>query len=139
MIIELDTNDIRWEMKYHSGEIEQCFETELAVAHLLIAEQLFLNNYWWKEKEWPADACAVPSLNLNCSDVFMWGSADAENVKYTDIKSIYEHFEKDSKWGTAVWCIKHRKQRPQQPVYDAIQEEGIWNLDTIIEEWTKND
>ena len=80
---------------------------------------------------WREDAV---SLHLNCNDVFAWGCADAEDVLHSDLADIYDHFVKDNKWGTAVWCIKRRKMRAQKPVYDEIKKEGIWDLDAIYKE-----
>lgn len=90
----------------------------------------FTNNYWWK-KDWPEDAQKVTSLNVNCSDVFVWGCADAEEVEYDEIPKLFDYWEKDNIFGVDVWCIKKRNMMPQKPVYDDIMKEGIWNLDEM--------
>ena len=90
----------------------------------------FTNNYWWK-KDWPEDAQKVISLNVNCSDVFVWGCADAEEVEYEEIPKLFDYWEKDNIFGVDVWCIKKRNMMPQKPVYDEIMKEGIWNLDEM--------
>ena len=112
---------------------EIIFEDEGALALLLLNEVIFLNSYHWK-KEWPEEAKRTTALCVNCSDVFMWGCADAEPANYEDIEDIYRHWAKDTEWGAAVWCIKKRKYMPQYPVYKDILKAGIWNLDeTILE------
>jgi hypothetical protein len=104
------------------------FETETAIATLLIESIIFLNSFHWEE-EWNKEAKDKVSLNVNCSDVFAWGCADAETLDYKDIEDLFNHFKKDNLWGSSVWCIKKRKLMPQKPVYDKIMEIGIWNLD----------
>lgn len=111
-------------------ETESMFEESSALAMLLINEVIFINDHHWAS-EWPADAKAETSLNVNCGDVFAWGFADAEGLSYNEIESLYEHYEKDQIWGPAVWCIKKRKLMPQKPIYEAIQAVGIWNLDEM--------
>ncbi len=103
------------------------FEEEKALANLLLHEAVFTNNHWWK-KEWPEDAQKTFSFNVNCNDVFAWGCSDAEEMYTTDVELVYLMWAKDPDWGTAVWCMQKRKQKPQQPVWDRIKKAGIWNL-----------
>ena len=120
---------------------EMVFDENEALAHLLATSQVFLNSHWWmKEKEltadekhkaWPEAACNTFSINANCNDVFAWGCADAEEVEYHELESLYEHYHKDPSWGTAIWCIKKRKEMPQKPVEEAIRKSGIWDLDSM--------
>lgn len=113
-------------------DVEVMFEETDALAVLLINNQVFLNDHWWmKDEGWPEDACKVTSLNVNCNDVFCWGCADADEMNYSDIQDVYEHYIKDPYWGTAVWCIKKRNLMPQKPVYDSIMKDGIWDLDSM--------
>lgn len=105
-------------------------EASQMLAVLLIKEKAFLNDHWW-EDDWPEAAKRMPSVNVSCNDVFMWGCADAETIAYRDIPAVYEHFEKDPDWGVDVWCIKHRGMMPQKPVYDRIKAGGIWDLDAM--------
>lgn len=53
------------------------------------------------------------------------------NGVYKEIENLYRHWQKDPCWGPAVWCITQRKQKPQQPVEDAIRKQGIWDLDAL--------
>ena len=135
-------DEVRWEMDWmqkdkdgnrafpNMPEIESVFEENMALALLLINSVIFLNDHWWK-KDWPEDAKAKTSLNVNCNDIFAWGCADAEEMDYEDLESLYDHYIKDPMFGSAVWCIKKRKQMPQPPVYKDIQKAGIWNLDEL--------
>jgi hypothetical protein len=106
------------------------FNENHALAHLLAEDKLMIgNNWWWKD--WPEAAQATFSIHVLCNDVFAWGCADAEEMRYVDLEEVYEYYHKDPIWGTAVWCIQKRVEMPQKPVYKAIMEAGIWNLDTM--------
>lgn len=139
---DIKDTDIYWEMdwsdlnedgtrKYpNKPEKELEFESGFALAHLIINEVVIINEYWWK-KEWPNDAKQATALGVNCNDIFAWGCSDAEEMFYDDIKDVYDHWKKDPVWGTAVWCMKKRNQLPQQPVYNLIKKDGIWDLDSM--------
>lgn len=114
--------------------LEPDIDVSLVLAILLLKEKIFLNDHWWI-KEWPEEAKTKTSLNVVCSDVFSWGVADAETIDYKDIPEVFDYYLKDPEWGTQVFCIKRRKMKPQQPVYDEIVSKGIWNLDEIFESW----
>ena len=111
---------VRWAY----GE-EVVFELEAALAVLLNQGILILNNHWWR-KDFSDYQKQLFSISVNCSDVFCFASADAEEMMFKDIQDVFEHWEKDNKWGTTVWCIKKRKQEPIGPVFDAIINDGIW-------------
>lgn len=129
-------NEVYWDMKWdtvrfpNKPAVETIFCKEQALARMIAEGVIFLNNYWWME-EWPKDAQEVVSLNVNCNDVFIWGCADGESLKYCDIQDLYDHWVKDPNWGSAVWCIKKRKMLPQKPVFDSIQKSGLWDLNTM--------
>jgi hypothetical protein len=100
------------------------------LAALLAAQVIFLNSHHW-EKEWPEDAQRTVALCVGCSDVFAWACADAEGLEYSEIESLFDDWQKDPVWGSAVWCMKKRNLMPQPPVEKAIRESGIWNLDEL--------
>lgn len=107
-------------------------EVEYQLAHLILEDVIFCNNGWWKKEDgvsWPEDHT---TLHVNCNDIFAWGCADAEDIKYGEIKELYEMWKKDPDWGAAAWCIQKRKQMPQFPVEKKIKEAGIWNLEELI-------
>lgn len=112
------------------GKTVSAFEDGRALAALLVAEQVILNSHWW-EKSWPEAAKASVSVAADCSDVFAWGCADAENVPFREIEPLYRMWAKDPSWGVQVWCIIQRKEMPQRPVEKRIREGGIWDLDAL--------
>ena len=109
------------------------FNVEYALATLLYNDVLILNSSWW-EKDWPERAKEQTSIAVFCSDVFAYCCADAETISYRDIQSVYDHWVKHPIWGPIVFCIKKRKMKPVQSVYDKIQKLGIWDLDDEIKE-----
>lgn len=144
--ITITCEDIEWEMNWVTmkenpafkdnkrilelPDVEIIFEQEAALAYLIASDKVFINNHWWDE-ELTEKQKQLISINVNCNDVFMWGCADAEEMFYKDIKSVWWHHKVDPEWGTDVWCIKKRGMMPQKPVYESIQLAGIWNLDEM--------
>jgi hypothetical protein len=112
---------------------ETAFNPEIALAILLIEDVIFLNDHWWMEKEagWSKDCCKMTSLNVNISDVFAWGVADAEAITFSELQSVYDHWIKDQSDGVIVWVCKKHKMMPQKPVADGIRREGRWDLDSM--------
>lgn len=150
-VYEFHQKTIRWEMDWSETkpdgtriypdmpEKEMVFEPEMALAWLLVKNVVIINSHWWKKGKWPQEACDSFSISVDCSDVFSWASADAEPLFYDDLEDLYDHYAKDSYWGPAIWCIKRRKQLPQKPVYDRIQQAGIWNLEEISKDWENDE
>ena len=97
------------------------------LASLLASEVVFLNTHWGKPT-WPEEAQKTIALYVNCNDVFAWGYSDAEELSYDEIGGLFDHWQKDPEWGSAIWCIKKRKQMPQKPVENIIKNKGIWDL-----------
>lgn len=121
---------VRWEMTHQDGCKEMIFEDELALAALLMSEVVFTNSHWW-QKDWPEAARKTTSLNVNCNDVFAWGCADAEEMAHEDIETVYDHWQKDPSWGTAIWCMIKRKEMPQRPVQKLIEDGGKWDFNEL--------
>ena len=137
-IIEQLKSEVYWEMTWdqkmfpEKPEKEIMFEKNIALAVLLLADQVFINDYWWMEKEgWPEEACRMPSLNLNTNDILMSAAADAYTMQKEDIKDVYDHWVKDPNWGTAVWYCKKMNLMPQTPVAERIRAAGIWDIDNM--------
>lgn len=147
--MELDKHNVRWEMdwsqlddagnrKYPDKPLKEIvFAEDMALALLIASDVFVLNNHWWKadpkytDEVWSEEASKTFSISVLCNDVFCWACADAEEMFFEDLESVYDHWEKDPLWGPAVWCIKKRKLMPQKPVYEAIMNAGIWNLDEM--------
>ena len=108
------------------------FVEEYALAILLLADVVFLNDHWWKKDDgWPEDACKTTSLNVNMSDVLAWGCADAEDMSWREIEDVYSYWLKDPADGPTIWFCKKINMMPQKPVPDAIRKAGIWDIDNM--------
>lgn len=132
-IVEQLKKEVRWTFT-HKGKEEEMFEEEIALAILLLNHDIFLNNHWWMEEErgWSKEAAdKTISLNLNTNDVLAWGCADAATLQHKQIKDVYEHWEKDPIYGTAVWYCKQMGMMPQPPVAESIRKQGIWDIDNM--------
>lgn len=145
-LIEQMKRAVRWEMDWRSmkkscpdneriqskPDIEVIFEKEVALAILLMAKVIFTNDHWWtKDEGWPEAATKITSLNVNQNDVLMWGAADAHELMYSEIQEVYEYWEKDPMWGTAIWYCKKMDMMPQKAVADMIRKDGIWDIDNM--------
>ena len=72
-------------------------------------------------------------LSVICSDVFWWGTADAEALPYTQIGPLYEMVRANLKYGAVHWCCLTRHLRPQVPLVERMKEAGSWipDLDAL--------
>ncbi len=105
---------------------------EHILAYFLLDGTIFINNGWWyKEegKQWPEDRITI---HVNCNDVFAWGTADSEDITYSELKDLYEFVKKDPNLGSSAWCIKKRKQMPQKPLEEMFKKAKIWDLEDLI-------
>lgn len=127
-IYKLEDNEIA--VCYNLSNGKKSFQTENALAILLLEEVLFTNSMWW-EKDLPDWAKKRTGLFVNCNDIFAWGCADSEDIDYEEIETLFRMWEKDPEWGPAIWCIIKRKEMPQKPVEEKIRKAGIWDLDTL--------
>jgi hypothetical protein len=69
------------------------------------------------------------TLCVNCSDVFVWGSSDEEELPLDEIEPLYRLW-RERPWGSAIWCMIKRRQMPQEPVEEAMRKAG-WDLDAL--------
>lgn len=152
----IEPDDVEWEMDWGANppqgrpQKEPIFEQAMALAHLIMNEVVYINSHWWKHydleqdpetkkiksvpsqnPEWSAKDSELISVHVECNDVFAWGSADAEDLPYKEIKKLYQMWKKDPTWGSAIWCMQRRNQMPQGPVEKRIREAGIWDLDSM--------
>lgn len=117
---------MRWEIKKEDINLLDD-EIEIRLAHLLLNGVIYCNNGWWN-KNWPKDHI---TLHVNCNDVFAWGWADGEEIKFSEISELYNMWVKDEIYGHKVWCIRKRGVMPQKPVEESIRIKGIWDLDSM--------
>jgi hypothetical protein len=71
------------------------------------------------------------SVSVDCSNVFMWGTSDAEQLPFKEISNLFNMWIKDSIWGPVVWCCIQRNELPQKTICKKIKEAGIWDLSSL--------
>jgi len=103
-------------LKMPSGE----FDNEKALGMLLLDGTISL----YDDTEYTNGEI---KLWINCNDVFAWACADAEDVHYDDIESIYKSWLADKKCGGIKWAIRKRGMPPQEPMVDLFKENGCWD------------
>lgn len=70
------------------------------------------DDLWWN---------ADPQFFIICNDVFYWGGADFEDVADEADLALLEKSLIDSKlYGTALYCARRRKMRPQKQYYELL-------------------
>jgi hypothetical protein len=132
----LEPDDIEWTMPWDQTQFpdkpatEQVFESERALAHLLMNHVIAINSNWWRDDA-PEDIRNSIAVFVNCNDIFAWGCADAEDLPHNEVEKLYRMWQKDPAWGAAIWCIQQRNQQPQRPVAERIRQAGIWDLDSM--------
>ena len=117
--------DFRWEDS--DGTPEVSFEAGPALAVLLARGVVTTNSRWWREDLAPRDR-EVACLFVDCSDVFTWACAEAEELPFAQVERLYRMWRRDPAWGAAAWCIMRRATPPQKPVADRMGAAGLWDL-----------
>lgn len=112
-------------------DFDEEYDDNFALQELLQDNIVFLNNHWWKI-EWPDEAKDSFSVNVLCSDAFGYATADAEELPYSELESLYRHWLRDPTWGSVVWVIKQRKTMPLLHIVEKIVEKGIWDRETLL-------
>jgi hypothetical protein len=65
---------------------------------------------------------------INCSDVFMWGCADAEEIETAEDVDLLQQACRDSNdHGWILYCVRKRGIRPQGSYYKSI-DKNDWQL-----------
>jgi hypothetical protein len=119
-------------VKGHTAEL-------LAMAILMAEGVCFMNN---AKLEDPKNDNWNTVIYVLCNDIFAWGCADAESISNSDgdddseVLDLYRMHREDSMWGSAKWCCKKRKSKPQRAVIDAMKKAGVW--DEVMESLPDN-
>lgn len=124
---------MEWDQKLFPDkpEHELCFDENAALALLLMNDVLFANNWYYRKESMPNNVRNATRLFVNWSDIFAWAYADGQSLPFSEIRNLYEMWQKDPIYGPAVWCMQRRNQMPQPEVEKIICEMGIWNLTTM--------
>ena len=60
------------------------------------------------------------TFEVNCNDLWSWGSADQEEIPYSEIKNCY-------KLGPITWACVRRNLRPFAECEQHMKNRGEWN------------
>ena len=75
------------------------------------------------------------ALSVNCSDVFMWGCCDSEDITMEELPELYKmHIA--GKHGSTKWVCKKRNEQPQRALITLMKDDGTW--DDMMESLPKN-
>jgi len=108
----------------HLGSIHCDKEKILSI--LLKDEVLFCNARDFLDVDGKTNGGHTTVLFVNSNDVFAWACSDAEDLPNEEIGNLYKMHKADPKWGSTIWCILRRKQKPQKPMEDLLRKEGVW-------------
>lgn len=72
-------------------------------------------------------------LMVDCSDIFAWATSDVEPINPEDIRSLFDHYLADNKFGVIVWCAKQRGEKPQAAVMRDFPMVWISHLENLKE------
>ena len=64
-------------------------------------------------------------LEINANDIFYWGCADSEELRYSEILDFYKMATTEN-YGEIKWVCRKRKLRPQIPWVEILKKEGAW-------------
>ncbi len=92
-----------------------------------IGDEELHDMIWWTVKGEDVHFC------INCSDLFFWGSADAEDITPESLPILKQSIEdckkiEDSSWvyGCNLFASRIRKERPQGACYPSNKD--LWPL-----------
>jgi hypothetical protein len=103
-------------------------EEDGMVSELLGAGVLFLNQReYLQEGGYAVVGGKTLVLYLNCSDVFAWGYADAEDVLMEEVEKLYRYWKVDRVWGSTKYIIEKRKRMPIVSVIERMRVAGVWD------------
>lgn len=122
MIIEIDENDVIWEM---DGE-EYCTNEE-ALMLLLHDNVLFANSRQYYDKITDKLYPATVLLFVNCNDTFYYASADAESVELSEVKELYKLWLKNKSYGPTIWACLKRNTQPIPQIKKYLIDNDLWS------------
>lgn len=113
------------------------FDAEIAIAQLIDRSVLFPNyrSYGHNDENFTNDGRTIV-LYMNCSDVFAWGCADAEDVSSEEeLKQLYDLCVKYPRYGGSIWACLKRNEKPQSPIEKKMKDCNEWpkELDSLPE------
>lgn len=111
----------------HAFDSGSFFDVEQAIAQLLLEEILFANGRPYAMSKGEPSSGETIVLFVNCSDVFVWGCADGEDLPYEEIEPLYRLVLAHGHAGKEKWCCMRRNTKPQACVARDMKAAGAWD------------
>jgi hypothetical protein len=109
------------------GNDDYVFLDKEALLILLREEVCFFGSVWHPDKKMSDEGAFLAiGVFVNCNDLFYWACADAERIGHSEVEDLYRQHLADKQWGAWIWCCKHRKLQPQEPVKKDMIKAGAW-------------
>lgn len=102
--------------RVEKAEIEHCRYLKSAID--LINEFDCHDDIHWNERDGKAYAWII------CNDLFLWGSADGEEILPDDFDSLRQAYADSEFHGGILWCARKRKSRPQGAYYAHLKNDA---------------
>lgn len=134
-ILNKDNIYYEYEVK---GEKRELWVEENILAYLLREDVVFMNfrDYHLKTKNFEHNGSTIVIFQ-NCSDVFMWGCADGEDIETEEqLILLYLLYIDNKQWGNMKWACMRRNMQPQAPIRRDMKKTGYW--DDVLENLGKN-
>lgn len=109
---KIDLNDY-----YYGDASDGEADLNMIVAELLNKDILFIHRN---------DKDESPTFSVICNDVFAWGCADLEEIKYNQISKLFDLYVEHDCSGATIWCCLNRKMQPQKPMADLMKKSNHW-------------
>lgn len=112
---------------FKMAEDDYVFLYDEALRILLREEVCFFGSVWHPDKKMSDEGAFLAiGVFVSCNDLFYWACADSEDINFGEVEDLYRHYLNDNKWGSWIWCCKHRKLQPQVPVKADMIKDGVW-------------
>ena len=113
------------------------FDSSGAIAQLIREARVFHNyrRYVVNDFGWDPPPAGTEQISdhptmvvfVNCSDVFAWGTSDAEPIRSEfDLKRLVAHLRRDPVYGALKWACQIRNEQPQTPWVMLLKRVGAW-------------
>ncbi len=119
------------DLKYHLDEEDIALDLETKEGDMLLAHLLLNGVVFVGSGGFFAQPGHVVTIHVLCSDVFAYALADAEDLPYNQLATVYQLWRKDPMWGPIAWAITRRKTMPIQPVVVRLYEAG-YDVEALV-------
>lgn len=99
-------------------------DIDKVLAYLSFRGYILVNSRHFKETD-KEDI----SISVICNDVFYLACADAEEIAFNEVLTLYRMVRENPEYGVMKWCILKRNMFPQRVIYDLMNKNNLWDLE----------